>query len=187
MPRSNVVITGLGVVSSIGIGADAYFQALLAKRSGVRSLSERTDNEARPTSPDTKDGFWVGGPILDFDPKRYVRPRKSLKVMCREIQTAYASSQLAVTDAGLEHLKTLSSLTFLCLGVTDITDAGLVHLEALSKLEELGIGGTQVTDAGLVHLKTLSSLTLLDLGAPRVTDEGVKKLQQALPNCKILH
>ena len=104
MPRSNVVITGLGVVSSIGVGADAYFQALLAKQSGVRSLSERTDDEARPESTDTRDGFWVGGPILDFDPKRFVRPRKSLKVMCREIQTAFASSQLAIENAGMTDL-----------------------------------------------------------------------------------
>ena len=101
MPRSNVVITGLGVVSSIGIGADAYFQALLEKRSGVRSLAERTDNDARPTSIEAMDGFWIGGPILEFEPKIYVRPRKSLKVMCREIQTAFASSQLAIENAGL--------------------------------------------------------------------------------------
>lgn len=104
MPRSNVVITGLGVVSSIGIGAEAYFQALLEKRSGVRSLAERTDDDARPSSIDPADGFWIGGPILEFDPKLYVRPRKSLKVMCREIQTAFASSQLAIENAGLVDL-----------------------------------------------------------------------------------
>ncbi|NNE01298.1 MAG: 3-oxoacyl-ACP synthase [Pirellulaceae bacterium] len=106
MPSSNAVITGLGVVSSIGIGCDEYFDALLAKRSGVRSLAERTDDGAKPdgTVPNGVGepvGLWIGGPIIDFDPKQYVRPRKSLKVMCREIQTAFAASQLAIEHAGL--------------------------------------------------------------------------------------
>ena len=48
MPRSNVVITGLGVVSSIGIGSEVFFQALLDKRSGIKSLSEPTDEGAKP-------------------------------------------------------------------------------------------------------------------------------------------
>lgn len=102
MPRSNVVITGLGVVSSIGIGADAFFDSLLAKRSGITSLANRTDEGAKPGSEPEPAGLWIGGPIIDFDAKQYVRPRKALKVMCREIQTAFAASQLAIEDAGLE-------------------------------------------------------------------------------------
>jgi 3-oxoacyl-[acyl-carrier-protein] synthase II len=101
MPRNNVVITGLGVVSSIGIGSDAFFAALLEKRSGIRSLAERTDDGPKPGACTEPAGTWIGGLILNFDPKQYVRPRKALKVMCREIQTAYAASQLAVEDAGL--------------------------------------------------------------------------------------
>ncbi len=101
MPRSNVVITGMGVVSSIGIGCDAFFQALLDRRSGITSLANRTDEGPGPGEADVPPGLWVGGPITDFDAKQYVRPRKALKVMCREIQTAFAASQLAVESAGL--------------------------------------------------------------------------------------
>ncbi len=104
MPLTNVVITGLGVVSSIGIGSEAFFQALLDKRSGIKSLSERTDDGAKPGSCTEPAGLWIGGPIIDFDPKQYVRPRKALKVMCREIQTAYAATQLAIENAGLTDL-----------------------------------------------------------------------------------
>jgi 3-oxoacyl-[acyl-carrier-protein] synthase II len=43
-----------------------------------------------------------GGEIQDFDGKLYVTPRKSLKVMCREIQTGFAAARLACQDAGLE-------------------------------------------------------------------------------------
>lgn len=102
MPRSNVVITGTGVVSSIGIGGDAYFRALLEQKSGVRMLSERTDDGAKPPADEPPQGIWLGAPILDFDAKQYVRPRKAMKVMCREIQTAFAAAMLAIEHAGLD-------------------------------------------------------------------------------------
>ncbi len=70
---------------------------------------------------------------------------------------------------------------------TQITDAGLEHLEGLTKLEGLWLNGTQVTDAGLVHLEGLTKLEYLYLWNTQITDEGVKKLQEALPNCKIYH
>lgn len=104
MPRSNVVITGMGVVSAIGIGCDAFFRALLEGKSGITSLANRTDEGARPGEPAEPAGLWVGGPILDFDAKQYVRPRKALKVMCREIQTAFAASQMAIDSGGLSEL-----------------------------------------------------------------------------------
>jgi hypothetical protein len=90
-----------------------------------------------------------------------------------------------ITDAGVAHLEGLSELRVLRLDCSKVTDAGLVHLEGLSKLRTLGIGGSAVTDAGLAHLKGLSQLQWLWVGESRVTDAGVKKLQQALPNCKI--
>ncbi|MFK8113401.1 MAG: beta-ketoacyl synthase [Rubripirellula sp.] len=101
MPQSNVVITGVGVVSPIGIGCDAFWDSMSSMRSGIRSLAERTDDGPQPTGGSTPEGLWIGGPILDFDPKQYVRPRKALKVMCREIQISFAASQLAVEHAGL--------------------------------------------------------------------------------------
>ena len=101
MSENHVVITGLGVVSSIGIGSDEFFASLLAKTSGIRSLAERTDGGAQPDPNASPTGIWIGGPVVDFDPKQYVRPRKALKVMCREIQLAFAASQLAVDGAAI--------------------------------------------------------------------------------------
>jgi hypothetical protein len=45
---------------------------------------------------------------------------------------------------------------------------------------------SEVTDAGLEHLKGLSRLQQLWLVSTKVTDAGVKKLQQALPKCRIV-
>ncbi len=50
---------------------------------------------------------------------------------------------------------------------------------------ELRLSYTKITDAGLVHLKGLTNLKTLWLFSTKVTDAGVKKLQAALPKCKI--
>lgn len=90
-----------------------------------------------------------------------------------------------VTDAGLEHLLGLNKLRELGLQGPNFTDAGLAHLRGLSQLQFLHLADSQVTDAGLEHLHALTKLQTLSLFSTKVTDEGVKKLQHALPNCKI--
>lgn len=87
-----VVITGLGVVSPIGTGKDAFWTSLRDGRSGVgvRELFAETDLCYR-----------IASEAKDFDPKAWVKPRKSLKVMCREIQMSYAAAMMAMEDAGL--------------------------------------------------------------------------------------
>ncbi len=66
-----------------------------------------------------------------------------------------------------------------------VTDAGLVHLKGLTSLERLDLHDTQVSDAGLVNLKGLTSLQTLFLDGNQVTDAGVKELRAALPNCRM--
>jgi 3-oxoacyl-[acyl-carrier-protein] synthase II len=90
--RREVVVTGVGVVSPIGIGGDAFWASLLAGRSGIRPIS-RFDSSSLSVP--------FGGEVGDFDPKLWVRPRKSLKVMSREIQFGFAAADLAMTDAGI--------------------------------------------------------------------------------------
>jgi len=92
-----------------------------------------------------------------------------------------------ITDAGLVHLKNLRNLQDVCLCGANITDAGLGNLKGLKGLQVLDISGTKITDAGLIHLQDLPKLEWIELSHTQVTDEGVRKLQEALPNCKILH
>ncbi|MCE5266707.1 MAG: beta-ketoacyl-[acyl-carrier-protein] synthase family protein [Planctomycetaceae bacterium] len=91
-PHRGIVVTGIGVVSPIGIGKEPFWSALREGRSGIRRLEMAVD----PTAPPP-----FGGQVADFDPKQYVRPRKSLKVMNRDIQLAFAAADLACVDAGL--------------------------------------------------------------------------------------
>ena len=90
---SEVVITGLGIVSPIGIGRDAVWDAFENRRSGVGVV---------PSLADSDYPVRIGGVVDAFEPKQYVRPRKALKVMSREIQMGYAAAMLARDDAALE-------------------------------------------------------------------------------------
>lgn len=88
MPSNrDVVITGCGVVSPLGVGAEAFTQALIRGDRAVRDLNFGGERS------------WFGAEVRDFDPKQYIRPRKSLKVMCREIQLAFAAADLAWSEA----------------------------------------------------------------------------------------
>jgi 3-oxoacyl-[acyl-carrier-protein] synthase II len=90
---SEIVITGIGVVCPIGIGKQAMWDSLCQGRSGVRRFSlYECGDLAEP----------FGAEVADFDPKQYVRPRKSLKVMCRDTQLAFAAADLACADAALQ-------------------------------------------------------------------------------------
>jgi 3-oxoacyl-[acyl-carrier-protein] synthase II len=86
------VITGIGIVSPIGVGKAAFWESLCARRSGV-TIS--------PLLADAEFPVRIGAHVAAFDAKQYIRPRKSLKVMCREIQMAVSAATLASDDAGL--------------------------------------------------------------------------------------
>jgi Leucine-rich repeat (LRR) protein len=95
------------------------------------------------------------------------------------------ASQGNLMDAALANLKRLNQLEELNLRGTQVSDRGIENLRELTQLQYLWLTQTNVTDGGLRHLKGLSKLRVLNLKRTKVTDEGIKKIQQALPNCKI--
>jgi len=98
--RSQVVITGVGVVSPIGIGRAKFWESLIGMQSGIRPLQRLKDADLP---------FPYGGEIQDFDGKEHIKPRKSLKLMSREIQLGVAAAHLAVSDAGIDPATTEAS------------------------------------------------------------------------------
>ncbi len=92
MPPEEVVITGVGVVSPLGIGTDCYWQQMSAGRSGIGPVGS-TDSATIPVA--------AAGEVRDFDAKKFVTPRKNLKVMVRDSELGVAASVLACQDAGL--------------------------------------------------------------------------------------
>jgi 3-oxoacyl-[acyl-carrier-protein] synthase II len=91
--KREVVITGVGMVSPIGIGRDAFWASLDSGKSGIREVAEMAGAKDVP--------YRYAGMFTDFDAKQYVQPRKTIKVMCREIQAAYAAAAIAMQDANL--------------------------------------------------------------------------------------
>ena len=91
-PKQEIVVTGVGVVSPIGIGEESVLGRPAEGRSGIRRLDLSDDPTCRRRS---------AAPWPISTPKQYVRPRKSLKVMSRDIQLAFAAADLACVDAGL--------------------------------------------------------------------------------------
>ena len=94
-----------------------------------------------------------------------------------------------VTDADLVHLKKASNLRELIFYRSQITDAGIVHLRGLTSLRILSFGGQRwgqrITDKGLLHLHGLTKLERLSIGRTGATSGGIRKLQRALPQCRI--
>lgn len=90
--QDDIVITGLGTIAPTGKNVDEHLQFLLSGQSSVRKFSEiRGSNEYQ----------WLSASIEGFEPKEHIQPRKSIKVMCREIQLAFAASMQACKQAGV--------------------------------------------------------------------------------------
>jgi 3-oxoacyl-[acyl-carrier-protein] synthase II len=86
-----VVITGIGLVSALGIGTDATWSALLAGTSGV----------GRVTKFDvTNFAAQIAAEVRGFDPLQFV-DKKDVKKMDVFIQYAIAAAQFAMDDSGL--------------------------------------------------------------------------------------
>ena len=89
--RRRVVVTGVGLVSPLGVGTAPTWEALLAGRSGVGPIT-RFDASAYPSR--------IAGEVKGFDPQDYI-DKKDVKKSDTFIHYAVAAAQFAVEDAGL--------------------------------------------------------------------------------------
>lgn len=151
MTSRRVVVTGLGVVTSCGNGWKPYWQAVLKHKSHICRLPDFTSN-----------GFpaKLAGYIADFDPSRFVKQRKLIKVMSREIQLALAASALALEDADVESTQYDPYRFGICIGTgiinNDLDEVGLGIRNALD--EE---GRFQMSKFGQEGIRSLYPLWLL--------------------------
>lgn len=87
-----VVVTGLGVLTSIGTNLDDFWQGLVSGRNGVARLT-RFDPAGFPST--------MASEVKDFDPERWI-DRKSAGRMDRFSQFAVAAAHMAMADSGLQ-------------------------------------------------------------------------------------
>lgn len=90
-----------------------------------------------------------------------------------------------VTDAGLEHIQSLTKLRRLDLRGSAITDHGLKCLAGLSELRELSLQQTAISDRGMQTLVDLRRLEWLGLAGTSVTSGGRQILRQHMPDCEV--
>src|SRR3979409_1803525 len=91
--RNRVVITGMGILAPNGTGLEAFWESLLAGRSGVGpiTLFDASDLRSR-----------IAGEVKNFNPHAYIEPELKPKRMARHTQFAYAAPMMALRDAGFE-------------------------------------------------------------------------------------
>jgi 3-oxoacyl-[acyl-carrier-protein] synthase II len=95
MSRRRVVVTGLGLVSPVGIGVEPSWQSLVAGRSGIGPIT-LFDASTYPTR--------IAGEVKNFEPGDFM-DKKEARRNDRFIQFALAAAEMAVKDSGLDMSK----------------------------------------------------------------------------------
>jgi len=85
-------VTGIGVVTSVGIGVDAFWSAILAGQCGIGPV-ESFDS--------ARYAVHIGGEVKNFDPRGFIE-RLRPDGMARASQLAIAAARLALKDASLD-------------------------------------------------------------------------------------
>jgi 3-oxoacyl-[acyl-carrier-protein] synthase II len=153
--RNRVVITGIGILAPNGIGLDAFWESLLAGRSGIGpiTLFDATDLKSR-----------IAGEVKDFDPLDYIEPELKPKRMARHTQFAYAATMMALRDAGLEISESdLPSPTPVVIGVS--TSAMDIIERSISDFDRHGLKGMSPTAVGALTPQAAANVIADRIGA----------------------
>ncbi|MEK6604313.1 MAG: beta-ketoacyl-ACP synthase II [Nitrospirota bacterium] len=90
--KRRVVVTGLGLITPLGIGVEKTWSALCAGKSGVRRITKFDPSHH---------ACQIAGEVTDFNPADYIE-KKDIKKMDTFIHFAVGASQMAVDDSGLK-------------------------------------------------------------------------------------
>ncbi len=90
--KRRVVVTGLGMITPVGLDTEASWEGLINGKSGIGPITQ-FDDKTIPTQ--------IAGEIHGFEPEKYIEP-KEVKKMDRFIHLAIAASQMAMDMSGLK-------------------------------------------------------------------------------------
>lgn len=90
--NKRIVVTGMGVVSPVGIGINKFWNSLIGGKSGIDKITA-FNAEDLPSK--------IAGEVRDFNPEDYI-DRKELKRLDRFTQFAVAATKMAFEDAQLD-------------------------------------------------------------------------------------
>ena len=89
---NRVVITGIGVISSIGVGKGSFWEGCIQGKSGIRPISGFDVSHLNSK---------LGGQLPDIDFRKYIKPA-NLRRMDRFGKMAVSAVRMALDDSGLE-------------------------------------------------------------------------------------
>jgi 3-oxoacyl-[acyl-carrier-protein] synthase II len=125
--NKRVVITGLGVISSIGIGWEEFWENLLKGKSGISPIS----------SFDTSNQFTHnGGEVKNFRPDEFIQ-KDRLNSLSRASQLAFAAAKLALKDANLSISEISDMRAGACIGTT------MGSVQSVEKIDEMIVAERQ--------------------------------------------
>ncbi|MBC2855965.1 beta-ketoacyl-ACP synthase II [Cetobacterium sp. 2A] len=87
-----VVVTGLGMITSLGTGVEKSWKAIKEGKTGIKLIEsfDTTDNPVK-----------IAGEVRDFEPTEFGMEKKELKKLARNTQFAIAATKMAIEDSGL--------------------------------------------------------------------------------------
>jgi 3-oxoacyl-[acyl-carrier-protein] synthase II len=118
-----IVITGIGVLSPIGIGKDGYWNALFQGKTGFRTISLFDTSQFR---------VHIAGEINNFDPVSFLG-KKGLRTLDRSIRLISSAAKLAIDDANLQ----ITDENTHSIGVSIGTTFGSLH--SISQFDREGL------------------------------------------------
>jgi 3-oxoacyl-[acyl-carrier-protein] synthase II len=123
MKKKRIVITGLGVISPIGIGKDAFFRSLMEGKSGIKPITLFETSRCKVRT---------GGEITDFDPPS-ILGKRGLLDLDRATKLLLSSAKLLLDDSGFEITESNGPRTGVSVGTT------LGSLNSISKFNRESI------------------------------------------------
>ncbi len=137
--KRRVVITGLGAISCLGHGVNPLWEAAVKGESGLKEI-DSFDYGDFPVR--------LAGEVKEFKPQDYIKNRKSIKVMSRDIQLACAASTLAFQDSKIKEEELNPERAGVCMG------AGLLDNE----VDEIAAGiKSSLDEQGIFQMKKFGS------------------------------
>ncbi|GAX51785.1 beta-ketoacyl-[acyl-carrier-protein] synthase family protein [Streptomyces olivochromogenes] len=157
-PPRRVVITGLGTVTSIGLGAPAFLAGLRTGRSGVKPIT---------TFDTTGFAHANGCEVADFDPREWIH-RIDTTELGRATQFSVAAAGMAVADAGLTPQELGERRVLVSVGTTDAESGdldGLARTQLDEGPERWAPGVVRRAQAGRLSSAVVRELGLVDVEA----------------------
>src|SRR6476659_7533037 len=148
--RNRVVITGMGVLAPNGIGLDAFWDSLIAGRSGVGPITQFDASGFKSR---------IAGEVKGFEPLDYIDPKFKPKRMARHTQFAFAAMKMALADAAFD--PTRQSIDQPIPVMLGVSSTAMESLEG--GWEDLSKRGPRGVSAGVVDCQPQAATQILTM------------------------